>query len=58
VEETISATIELQLQQKKGNTIFSGIGRNTALEVHGDIPPYLLNWKYFLRNARLLALFQ
>lgn len=37
VEESIQAKTEIRLQDKRGNIVFEGKGRNTALEVHGDI---------------------
>jgi hypothetical protein len=41
VEETMFATVELKLSTNDGRTIFNGKGRNTALEVNGDIPRLL-----------------
>jgi len=41
VEETMSATIELRLQERSGKTIFEGTGRSVSLEVHGDLEALL-----------------
>jgi tocopherol cyclase len=37
VEETMSASVDVRLSNRAGKTIFSEKGRNTALEVNGDI---------------------
>ena len=37
VEETMLSTVEIQLTTLAGKQIYSGLGRNTALEVNGDM---------------------
>jgi hypothetical protein len=37
VEESMSATVDIQLSTLSGQVIFDSQGRNTAMEVHGDL---------------------
>ncbi len=37
VDETMQSSIQARLSTRAGNTIFEGLGRNAALEVHGDL---------------------
>lgn len=41
VEETMRATVDVKLTTLDGKTIFAELGRNTSLEVNGDIPRLL-----------------
>ena len=41
VEETMLSLVDVQLTTLDGQSVFSGQGRNTALEVNGDIPRLL-----------------
>ncbi len=41
VEETMLATVDVHLTSLTGNTLFEGRGRNTALEVNGDLAQLL-----------------
>jgi len=37
VEENMSATVDIQLSTRNDEVIFDSLGRNTAMEVHGDL---------------------
>jgi hypothetical protein len=42
VDETMKSTVRVKLSQKDGRVLFESVGRNAALEVHGDLTELMM----------------